>query len=188
MKNAWMALMFLVACSEAKPKEQPGRCAPVDGFDFPVGKPDARGYYDAQPFTENNHLGSDWNGVKGGNSDFGDPVYSAADGVVSFAEEVGGGWGKVVRVTSCVENQGRAEEVEALYAHFDTITVQAGQRLKRGEPIGTIGNANGQYLSHLHFEIRERPGLPLGGGYSDDTTGYIHPTNFINAHRPGGGR
>ena len=33
-------------------------------FDFPVGKPDAVGYYNAQEFTENDHLGEDWNGVQ----------------------------------------------------------------------------------------------------------------------------
>jgi hypothetical protein len=185
MKNIVAALVLLVACGVTKEvKEQASPCIPTDGFDFPVGRPDAVGYYDAQPFTENNHLGSDWNGIKGGNSDFGDPVYSTAGGVVSFAEEAGGGWGKVVRVVSCVEDQGQRREVEALYAHFDTITVKVGQRLKRGEQIGTIGDANGQYLAHLHFEMRGKPSLPLGRGYSDDTTGYLHPTNFIKAHRP----
>ncbi len=29
-----------------------------DGFDYPVGPPNAVGYYDAQPFTKNKHLGS----------------------------------------------------------------------------------------------------------------------------------
>ena len=38
-------------------------------FDFPVGKPDGKGYYNAQKFMENNHLGDDWNSVTGGNSD-----------------------------------------------------------------------------------------------------------------------
>jgi murein DD-endopeptidase MepM/ murein hydrolase activator NlpD len=184
MKNVWVALfLFAVGCGKTQ-AEQEQQCKAVDGFDFPVGKPDANGFYDAQPFTENNHLGSDWNGVKGGNTDLGEPVYAAADGVVSFAEEVGGGWGKVVRVTSCVQGQEKNSEVEALYAHFDTITVKSGQRLTRGEQIGTIGTANGQYLAHLHFEVRERPGLPIGGGYSEDTTGYLDPTKFVKEHRP----
>jgi len=47
-----------------------------DGFDFPIGKPNARGYYNAQKFQENNHLGDDWNGVGGGNSDLGDAIYT----------------------------------------------------------------------------------------------------------------
>ena len=31
----------------------------TNGFDFPVGKPNAQGYYNAQKFTVNNHLGDD---------------------------------------------------------------------------------------------------------------------------------
>ncbi|MCP4808387.1 MAG: hypothetical protein GY913_06235 [Proteobacteria bacterium] len=34
----------------------------TDGFDQPVGHPDAEGYFDAQPFGVNHHLGQDWNG------------------------------------------------------------------------------------------------------------------------------
>jgi hypothetical protein len=35
----------------------------------------------------------------------------------------------------------------------------------------------------LHFEMRSDNNLGIGGGYSSDTTGYLDPTNFINAHR-----
>lgn len=177
-----LGLLAWFACQNGAPQTS---CDPaVDGFDFPVGAPDAKGYYDAQPFGENNHTGSDWNGVRGGNSDFGDPVYSTAEGIVSFAEDAGGGWGKVVRVVSCVQDATGHRQVEALYAHFDTISVKPGQRVKRGQQLGTIGDANGIYLAHLHFELREKPGLPLGQGYTEDRTGYLNPTEFINAHRP----
>ena len=57
-------------------------------FDFPVGKPDAKGYYNAQAFGKNNHLGDDWNAVTGGNSDLGDPIYAIANGKVTFAEDI----------------------------------------------------------------------------------------------------
>jgi hypothetical protein len=156
---------------------------PIDGFDFPVGPPDAQGYYDAQAFRENDHLGEDWNGVGGGDSDLGDPVFSAAAGVVSFAEDIGGGWGNVVRVTHRLPEGGA---VETLYAHLDAIAVKPGQELRRGQKLGTIGTAHGKYLAHLHFEVRERPGLPIGPGYSDDASGYLEPTVFVRAHRPGG--
>ena len=43
----------------------------VDGFDFPVGKPDAKGYYNAQPFMKNTHLGRHiLSGSTGRNADF----------------------------------------------------------------------------------------------------------------------
>jgi hypothetical protein len=64
-----------------------------DGFDFPVGKPDAVGYYDAQPFGVTRHLGNDWNGNGGRDTDLGDPVYAAATGIVISAVDVGFDWG-----------------------------------------------------------------------------------------------
>ncbi|HEU0033942.1 MAG TPA: M23 family metallopeptidase [Kofleriaceae bacterium] len=149
---------------------------PCDGFDFPVGPPDAIGYYDAQPFGRNDHLGNDWNGNGGGNTDLGDPVFAAASGVVIEAIDIGGDWGNVVRIV-------HACGVESVYAHLDLVNVVRGATVMRGQLIGTIGTAHGTYPAHLHFELRDRP-LPLGGGYDDDTTGYLDPTAFIRAHRP----
>ena len=151
-----------------------------DGFDFPVGHPDAEGYYDAQPFGTDEHLGHDWNGNGGGDSDYGDPVHSIARGRVVFAQDVGGGWGNVVRIVHACDDG----TVESVYAHLATITVVPEQTVQRGELVGTIGDAGGQYLAHLHLELRDAPGLPLGGGYGPDTTGYLDATAFIAAHRP----
>lgn len=156
----------------------------ADGFDFPVGAPDGAGYYDAQPFGTDFHLGGDWNGVGGGDSDRGAPVTAIADGAVTFAVDVGGGWGNVVRIAHRIRDAGGDRLVESLYAHLDRIDVAVGQRVRRGAPIGTIGDAHGQYLAHLHLELRARPGLPLGEGYAAETTGYLDPTAFIRGHRP----
>ncbi len=152
----------------------------ADGFDFPVGKPDGEDYYNAQEFGENYHLGEDWNGKGGGNTDFGDPVYAIANGYVKEAGEQSRGWGKVARLVHCVN--GRA--VESLYAHFDKLLVKEGDWVKRGQQIGTIGNANGMYLAHLHLEIRIDTEIPLGGGYSKENEGFVNPTEFIEANRP----
>lgn len=151
-----------------------------DGFDFPVGPPDAEGYYDAQPFGVSEHLGNDWNGNGGGDTDLGDPVHSAAGGRVVFAQDVGGGWGNVVRVVHRCDHG----KVETLYAHLDTIDVEVGARVERGQTIGTIGDAHGEYVPHLHFELRGKIGLPIGAGYGSETAGYLDPTAFILAHRP----
>ncbi|MGB1646581.1 MAG: M23 family metallopeptidase [Crocinitomicaceae bacterium] len=152
----------------------------TSGFDFPVGKPDAVGYYNAQEFTENDHLGEDWNGIQGGNTDLGDPIYSIANGYVSFAKNIGGGWGNVIRIIHYINPN---KEVESLYAHCDEIFVEEGEFVHKGIQIGTIGNNNDMYLAHLHFEIRDNLDLPVGGGYSTNTSGYINPTEFIMNNR-----
>jgi murein DD-endopeptidase MepM/ murein hydrolase activator NlpD len=157
----------------------------ADGFDFPVGYGDARGYYDAQPFGgDRAHLGNDWNGVRGGDSDLGDPVLAVAGGRVVDASDYEGGWGNVVRVVHRVrEADGRERVIESLYAHLERIDVRLGQFVERGEPIGTIGTAGGVYRAHLHLEIRTVPGRPLGLGYGPPDA-QVDPTAYIRARRP----
>lgn len=152
----------------------------AQSFDFPVGIPDAKGYYNAQGFGENNHLGDDWNGVGGGNTDLGDPVFSVANGWISHAYDAGAGWGNVVRVIHQLEN---GETVESLYAHLNEIQVIPFTGISKGERIGTIGNADGAYLAHLHLELRDSIEMPLGGGYSLNKKGYLDPSEFIRIRR-----
>lgn len=152
----------------------------TDGFDFPVGKPDMNGYYNAQPFGKNNHLGDDLNGVGGGNTDLGDPVYATANGEVIFAEDIRGGWGNVIIIVHTFPD---GKQVESLYGHCDEIFVNEGDVVMKGQKIGTIGNAHGIYWAHLHFEIRDSLGMGVGGGYSSVRKGYVDPTEFIKANR-----
>ncbi len=159
----------------------------ADGFDFPVGPPDAEGFYDAQPFGGgSDHLGNDWNGDGGGDSDLGTPIHGLAHGLVIDASDHGGGWGGVVRVVHRVADPegGPDRLVESLYAHLERIDVEAGDAVVRGQPLGTMGNVGGLYLAHLHLELRARPGLPLGGGYGPPGERYLDPTAFIREHRP----
>lgn len=158
-------------------------CPISSGFDFPVGRPMAKGYYNAQKFTENNHLGEDWNGNGGGDTDLGDPVYSSSEGIVIFNKDLKGGWGNVIRI---LHNFGTEEEpiwYETVYAHLDTMLVKEGQKVERGQKIGTIGNAHGKYKAHLHFEVRDKVGMDIGPGYSKNTEGYLEPTQFILGNR-----
>jgi len=154
----------------------------ADGFDYPVNPPDAKKYYNAQPFGKNAHLGDDWNGTGGGNTDLGDPVFTIGNGIVVAAKNYGGGWGNVVRIVHFLENHPKYQFVESVYAHLDEIKIADGTLIKKGQLIGTIGNANGQYWAHLHLEIRSGIEMPIGGGYSENTAGYLNPTTFIDAN------
>lgn len=187
------ALILLIVCAAAFRGEIRAyyyrdyiEVPPVQGsnwFDYPVGAPNARGYYCAQHFGGSSlHLGEDWNGMGGGNSDYGDPVYSIAYGKVVFAEQVGVGWGNVVRIVHPVK--GPREQVEAVYAHLARMEVREGDVVKRGQVIGIIGDADGSCPAHLHLEIRRKVGLPLGGGYGHNQDGlFLNPSQFINEHR-----
>jgi len=162
------------------------RCKPVDGFDMPVGAPDGKKYLIAQRYGVNDHLGEDWNGVGGGNTDFGDPVYSVADGVIYWAKVNPGSWGNIVRIVHNVGTTEKPDYLETLYAHLDTMIVKEGQQVIRGQQIGTIGDANGHYSAHLHFEVRKNINTPIGSAYGTDTAGvhYLPPYPFLRDNRP----
>ncbi len=152
-------------------------------FDFPLGTEHGAFAYNAQPFTENRHLGDDLNGIGGENSDFGDPVYAIADGRVLFAHEGGPGWGNILIVLHAYEENGTRKYLQSYYAHVDKLLVQPPQEVRRGQPIATVGSANGKYLAHLHFEMREFVTPFIGPGYREDTRGWINPSEFIRQHR-----
>ena len=143
--------LAMVLCSAAEAatmarKTEDGKWAFVplaDGFDFPVGKPDAEGYYKSRGLRLRTprHMGEDWNGVGGGNSDLGDPVYTVGHGLVTYASDARGRWGKVVIVRHAFRDPGSGKVLccQTLYAHLDRIDVQLGQLVRRGDQIGTIG-------------------------------------------------
>jgi len=156
----------------------------ADGFDFPVGKPDGEGYYKARGYTPNGHLGEDWNGRGGGDTDLGAPVYSTAHGLVLFAKNYYHGWGNVVIIRHAYQEAGQTKFVDSLYGHLDQIHVRYGQHVKRGQQVGTIGTGGGLYPAHLHFEMRKdiRVGMARHAFPKDDSV-YWSGTDFINARR-----
>ncbi|MGZ4983412.1 MAG: M23 family metallopeptidase [Chthoniobacterales bacterium] len=152
-------------------------------FDFPIGSEHGALTYNAQPFTQDRHLGDDLNGIGGENSDMNDPVYAVADGRVLFAHEAGPGWGNVVIVLHAYDENGVRKYVQSFYAHLEKVLVRPKQNVQRGEQIATIGNADGRYWAHLHFEMREFITPFIGPGYREDTRGWINPSEFIRQHR-----
>ena len=173
----------IYARSMLPPNEYLEKCPVTDGFDFPVGPPDADGYYVAQHFAENNHCGEDWNGNGGGNTDLGDDIFAVADGIVVFAQDIAAGWGMVIRILHKLDNDEKEIYVESLYGHVENVKLKQGNIVKRGQKIGTMGNLNGRYYAHLHLEIRTQTGLPIGGGYSRDRKGFVAASDFIKEHR-----
>ncbi|AFM12671.1 M23 family metallopeptidase [Turneriella parva] len=154
-----------------------------DGFDFPICKPEGAGCYDANPFGTDDHLGEDWNAGPN-NKDLGKPIYSIGNGVVVYSRDIGNGWGKVLRVIHRVQTGNSFDYIEALYAHFHKMEPSLGDFLTRGQRIGTIGTAGGSYEAHLHLELRSRIAMPIGGGYSANTAGFLVPKVYIKQHRP----
>ncbi|PYI91087.1 MAG: hypothetical protein DME97_15265 [Verrucomicrobia bacterium] len=162
----------------------------ADGFDFPVGKPEAEGYYKARGFRPGGHVGEDWDGVRGGDTDLRDPIYSIGDGIVVFARDVHLGWGNVVIVRHAYRENGNVRYVDSLYGHLNSMLVSRGQRVTRGQQIATMGTAHGQYDAHLHFEIRKNLEIGMSRSkFQKDFSNYYDPTQFINSHRrlAGGG-
>lgn len=156
----------------------------ADGFDFPVGNPDGDGYHKARGFRSNGHLGEDWNGPRGGDSDLGDPVYAIGNGIVVLARNIRSGWGNVVIVRHAYYDSGSLHYIDSLYGHLDQITVQEGQKVSRRQKIGTIGNNEGMYPAHLHFEIRKNLSIGMKrASFARDFSNYYDPSAFIGARR-----
>ena len=79
----------------------------------------------------------------------GTPIYATGDARVVVAgknPEGYSGYGNVV-----VLDHGFG--FQTLYAHMATIKVRHGQRLRRGEQVGTVGSTGMSTGAHLHYEV-----------------------------------
>jgi murein DD-endopeptidase MepM/ murein hydrolase activator NlpD len=142
--------------------------------------------YDAQTFWELNekrggrHTGDDLNGIGGMNSDLGDPVHAVANGLVVYAGEPSPGWGKTILLAHRTRD---GAILQSMSAHLESIAVPVGGLVARGEKIGAVGTANGNYLAHLHFEMHAADGLSFGGGYLNHRTNRLDPTGTVESLR-----
>jgi murein DD-endopeptidase MepM/ murein hydrolase activator NlpD len=90
----------------------------------------------------NFHYGTDMAGKMG------DPIYASNDGIV----EVAGLY--PIRGGLTAINHGAG--VVSLYFHQSKFLVKVGERVKRGQAIGKVGNTGFSTAPHLHWEMRVR--------------------------------
>ncbi len=183
--SAALCLLVLGALSHWLCSAETARCYLAEGFDYPVGKPNAVGYYKARGFWPNGHLGEDWNGGSGGDSDEGDPIYAMGNGIVVFSDDVRVGWGNCVIIRHVYrEATGKIEMVDSLSGHLLERKVKVGQLVEKGQLIGLMGGNNGMYPVHLHFEVRKNLNIGMNRSqFARDYSNYYSPTAFIEAHR-----
>jgi murein DD-endopeptidase MepM/ murein hydrolase activator NlpD len=104
--------------------------------------------------TRRMHTGMDFT------ANVGTDVYATGDGVVEAVEVSGWGYGK-----SIVINHGY--DYKTRYAHLSAFKVKQGQRVKRGELIGLVGNTGKSTGAHLHYEVEK-------GGVKVNPIHYYH--------------
>lgn len=79
-------------------------------------------------------------------SSIGTPIYATADGTVQKVDFSFSGYGKMVEI-----NHGFGYMTR--YAHMHGFAVYRGQKVKRGELIGYVGNTGLSTAPHLHYEV-----------------------------------
>ncbi len=103
----------------------------------------ASGYgYRIDPFTKIRrfHYGMDFTAKRG------TPIYATGNGIVKRADNRSSGYGKHIRID-------HGFGYVSLYAHLSKYKVRRGQKVKRGDVIGYVGNSGRSVGPHLHYEI-----------------------------------
>jgi murein DD-endopeptidase MepM/ murein hydrolase activator NlpD len=78
----------------------------------------------------------------------GTPIYATGDGKILKVERKRSGYGYCVRI-----NHGY--NYVTLYGHMSKINVRLGQKVKRGDVIGYVGNTGKSSGPHCHYEVRK---------------------------------
>lgn len=89
----------------------------------------------------------------------GDNVFAAMDGEITYAEYNDGGYGNLIIIK-------HEDNMSTHYGHLSEYKVKVGDKVKKGDIIGEVGNTGFSTGPHLHFELRVN-NEPV------DPTGYI---------------
>jgi murein DD-endopeptidase MepM/ murein hydrolase activator NlpD len=79
-------------------------------------------------------------------SSYGQAVIAPADGVVDFADFLGG-YGRAIIL-------GHGHGITTRYGHLANFAVVTGQHVRRGDTIGYVGLSGRSTGPHLHYEVR----------------------------------
>ncbi|MCC6137371.1 MAG: M23 family metallopeptidase [Bdellovibrionaceae bacterium] len=85
-------------------------------------------------------------------ADMGTPIRAPATGIVT-SSTVDAGYGKVITID-------HGHGIVTRYGHCSQMYVKAGQRVRRGDVIGAVGNTGRSTGPHLHYEVRLQ-GVPV---------------------------
>lgn len=139
---ALLAVAALSGCAGSRP---PAAATVPSGWPVPAGRASISSSFGA-PRGSSSHQGLDLTAPQG------TPVVATADGRVTFAGR-SGSYGRLV-----VVDHGGGWETR--YAHLHRIAVDAGDRIRRGGRLGTVGHSGNASGDHLHYEVR-RNGVPV---------------------------
>ena len=150
----------------SKPTIQP--MSPVDSFWLT-----STFGYRSDPFSGHKrmHAGIDLAGQPGLK------VFATGDGVVISAESSMHGYGKEVIV-----NHGFGYITR--YAHLQKIIVKRGQKISRGQLLGTLGNTGRSTGPHLHYEVlfNNKPVNPMYYYFDNLTSEEYAMISQLNSH------
>lgn len=98
----------------------------------------------SDPFTKARkmHKGMDFTAPTG------TPIYATGNGVITRADSNSSGFGNHIRID-------HGFGYLTLYAHLSKYNVKKGQRVKRGDLIGFVGNTGRSQGPHLHYEVHK---------------------------------
>ncbi|MGL4345990.1 MAG: peptidoglycan DD-metalloendopeptidase family protein [Cellulosilyticaceae bacterium] len=83
----------------------------------------------------------------------GTPIYASAAGTVVYSGYNNGGYGKMVIID-------HGNGYRTYYAHNNSLYVQVGQKVSKGQNIASVGSTGNSTGNHVHFEIRKN-GNPI---------------------------
>ncbi|MFO7613748.1 MAG: M23 family metallopeptidase [Bacteroidales bacterium] len=94
----------------------------------------------------------------------GTDIYATGDGVVFSSQRARGGYGNQIIID-------HGFGFKTMYAHLQEFKVRKGQRVKRGQVIGTVGNTGKSTSPHLHYEVlkNNKPVNPINYFFNDIT-------------------